>query len=93
MFYNQLAPLNFRVWQKYFPFRLIRCLESEVWVWKLANCIKCELNAGHWNSHLRKKKKFDWHLLAGGTLDIGQYSEVIPHTSKACQNLEKQRER
>lgn len=29
------------------------------------------------------------HLLAGGTLDIGQYSEVIPYTSKTCQNLER----
>lgn len=28
------------------------------------------------------------HLLAGGTLDICQHGEVIPHTSKACQNLD-----
>lgn len=28
------------------------------------------------------------NLLAGGTLDIGQNSEVIPHTSKACQDLD-----
>lgn len=31
----------------------------------------------------------DEYLLARGTLDISQYSEVIPDTSKACQNLEK----
>lgn len=31
----------------------------------------------------------DKHLLARGTLDISQYSEIIPDTSKACQNLEK----
>lgn len=29
----------------------------------------------------------DKYLLAGGTLDISQYGEVIPDTSKACQNL------
>lgn len=29
----------------------------------------------------------DKHLLAGGTLDICQYSKVIPHTPKTCQNL------
>lgn len=29
----------------------------------------------------------DKYLLAGGTLDISQYSEIIPDTSKACQNL------
>lgn len=31
----------------------------------------------------------DEYLLAGGTLDISQDSEIIPDTSKACQNLEK----
>lgn len=31
----------------------------------------------------------DKNLLAGGTLDISQYSEIIPDTSKACQNLGK----
>lgn len=31
----------------------------------------------------------DKYLLAGDTLDISQYSEIIPDTSKACQNLEK----
>lgn len=35
----------------------------------------------------------DKYLLAGGTLDISQYSEIIPDTSKACQNLEKQSRR
>lgn len=29
------------------------------------------------------------YLLVGGTLDISQDSEIIPDTSKACQNLEK----
>lgn len=32
------------------------------------------------------------HLLAGGTLDVGQNSEVVPHTSKACQNLENEKD-
>lgn len=31
----------------------------------------------------------DKYLLAGGTLDISQYSEIISDTSKTCQNLEK----
>lgn len=31
----------------------------------------------------------DRYLLVRGTLDISQYSEIIPDTSKACQNLEK----
>lgn len=35
----------------------------------------------------------DKYLLAGGTLDISQNSEIIPDTSKACQNLEKSRRR
>ena len=47
-------------------------------VCKLATYIKCECLM---------------YLLAGGTLDIGQHSEVIPNTSKACQNLERNRNR
>lgn len=35
----------------------------------------------------------DKYLLAGGTLDISQNSEIIPDTSKACQNLEKKRDK
>lgn len=34
----------------------------------------------------------DKYLLAGCTLDISQYSEIISDTSKTCQNLEKKYE-
>lgn len=64
------------VYKKYFPNAV-----------KAGNCGTCGNQAMQCTVNIAVVD--EKNSLAGGTLDIGQYREVIPHTSKACQDLER----